>query len=62
MLQACAPLISYSLSYIYNHSLYTGIFPDHPKIAVIKLLKKKRQKYNDKLQAYFIVNSFLRGT
>ena len=44
ILKACAPLISHSLSYIYNHSLYTGIFPDHPKIAVIKPLNKKRDK------------------
>jgi len=41
MLQACAHFNSHSLSYIYNHSLYTGIFPDHPKIAAIKPTRNK---------------------
>jgi len=44
ILKACALLISHSLSCIYNHSLYTGIFPDHPKIAAIKPLNKKGDK------------------
>ena len=32
ILKACASLNSHPLSYIYNHSLYTGIFPDRLKI------------------------------
>jgi len=38
ILQACASLISHTLSYIYNHLLYTGIFPVCLKIAVVKPL------------------------
>jgi hypothetical protein len=34
------------MSYIYNHSLYTGIFPDCLKIAVVKPLYKKEDKIN----------------
>jgi len=37
-LKACASLISHPLSYIYNHSLYTDIFPDSLKIVVVKPL------------------------
>jgi len=44
ILKACASLISHSLSYVYNHSLCTGIFPDHLKIAVVKPLCKKGDK------------------
>jgi hypothetical protein len=36
ILKACASLISHPLSYIYYHSLYTGIFPNCLKIAVVK--------------------------
>jgi len=36
ILKACAFVISHPLRYIYNHSLYTGIFPEHLKIAVEK--------------------------
>ena len=38
ILKACLSLNSHPLSYIYNHSLYKGIFPDHLKIAVVKRL------------------------
>ena len=41
ILKACASLISHPLSYIYNQSLHTGIFPDCLKIAVVKPLYKK---------------------
>jgi hypothetical protein len=44
ILKACASLISHPLSYIYSHSLYTGIFPDQTEIAVVKPLYKKRDK------------------
>ena len=44
ILKACASLISHPLSYIYNHPLYTGIFPDRLKIAVVKPLYKKGGK------------------
>ena len=46
ILHVCASLISYPLCYIYNHSLHTGIFPDHLKIAVVKSLYKKGDKTN----------------
>jgi len=39
-------LISIPLSYIYNYSLHTGIFPDHLKIAVVKPLHMKGDKFN----------------
>jgi len=45
-LKACASLISHPLSYIYTHFLYTCIFPDHLKIAVVKPLYKKAEKTN----------------
>jgi hypothetical protein len=41
ILKACASLISHPLSYIYNHSLYTGISPGCLKIAVVKPFYKK---------------------
>jgi hypothetical protein len=44
ILKACASRISHPLRYIYNHSLYTGIIPDHLKIAVVKPLYTKRNK------------------
>jgi hypothetical protein len=31
-------------SYICNHSIHTGIFPDHLKISVVKLPYKKGEK------------------
>jgi len=40
ILKACASLISHPLSYIYNHLLYTDIFPDCLKSAVVKPLYK----------------------
>jgi hypothetical protein len=46
ILKTCASLISHSLIYICNHSLYTGIFPDHLKIVVVKPLYKKGDKTN----------------
>jgi len=44
ILKACASLITQPLSRIYNHSLYTGIFPDHLKISIVKPLFKKGTK------------------
>ena len=44
ILKACASPISHPLSYIYSHSLYTGIFPDCLKIAVLKPLYKNGDK------------------
>jgi hypothetical protein len=41
MLKGLASFISHPLSYIYNHSLYTGIFPGSLKIAVVKPFYKK---------------------
>ena len=42
--KVCASLISHPLSYICNHSLYTGILYDCLKIAVVKPLYKKGGK------------------
>jgi hypothetical protein len=44
ILKACASLICHPLSYIYNYSLYTSIFPDSLKSAVVKPLYKKGDK------------------
>ncbi|GFG38826.1 hypothetical protein Cfor_11239 [Coptotermes formosanus] len=44
ILKACSTLISYPLSYIYNHSLLTGTVPDRLKIAIVKPLFKKGDK------------------
>jgi hypothetical protein len=39
ILKACSILISRPLTHICNHSLYTGIFPDHLKISTRKVTK-----------------------
>ena len=44
ILKACAPFISHPLSYIYNQLIYTGIFLDHLKIAVVKPVSKTGNK------------------
>ena len=44
--ESCASIISSPLRYIYNYSLHTGIFPDRLKIAVVKPLHKKGDKFN----------------
>jgi len=44
ILKACASLVSHPLSYIYNHLIYMGIFPDHLKIAVVKPISKTGNK------------------
>ena len=44
MLKACSSFISHPLSYICNHSLYTGIFPGHLKTEVVKQLYKEGDK------------------
>jgi hypothetical protein len=46
ILKACASVSSHSLSFICNHSVYKGIFPDCLKIAVVKPLYKKGDKTN----------------
>jgi hypothetical protein len=43
-LKTCASLISYPLSYIYNHLLCTGVFSDCLKIAGVKPMYKKEDK------------------
>jgi hypothetical protein len=43
-MKPCASLISRPLNHIHNHSLYTGIFRDRPKISIVKLLFKKGDK------------------
>jgi hypothetical protein len=42
--KACGCLISQPLSHIFNHSLYTGGFPDCLKFSVVKPLFKKCDK------------------
>jgi hypothetical protein len=42
--KVCTPLNSHPLTHIYNHSLFTGIFPDCLKISVIRPLYKKGDK------------------
>jgi len=44
-IKSCASLISIPLSYIYNYSLHTVIFPDCLKMAVVKPLYKKGDKF-----------------
>jgi hypothetical protein len=44
ILKTCSDLISCPLTHICNHSLRTGIFPNHLKISVVKSLYKKMTK------------------
>jgi len=44
ILKAYTSLISHPLCYIYNHSLYTGIFPDCCKSAVVNHFARKETK------------------
>jgi hypothetical protein len=44
ILKTHASLISQPLSHIYNHSLYTGVFPDYLKVSIVKPLFKKGDK------------------
>ena len=46
IIKSCPSVINLPLSYIYNYSLLTGIFPDRLKITVVKPLHKKGDKYN----------------
>jgi hypothetical protein len=46
ILKTCASTISLPLSFICNHLLHTAIFLDRLKIAVVKQLHKKGDKYN----------------
>ena len=46
IIKSCASIIISPLSYIYNYSLHTGIFPDRLKTAVVKPLHKKGDKFN----------------
>ena len=41
ILETCASIISFPLSYIWNYSLHRGICPDRLKFAVVKPLYKK---------------------
>jgi hypothetical protein len=55
ILKVFASLISYPLTHIFNHLLFTGIFRDCLKISIVRVYKR-RQNYYDKLQANFIIN------
>jgi len=46
VIKSCASLISIPLSYIYYYSLHTGIFPDRLKLAAVKPLHTKGDKFN----------------
>ena len=37
IIKSSASIVSFPLSYIYNFSLHTGIFPDRLKIAVVRV-------------------------
>ena len=41
ILKQCAHLISKPLTYIYNYSLTTGIFPERCKFAIVRPIYKK---------------------
>ena len=45
ILKTGACIVSLPLSFIYNYSLYTGTFPDSLKIAVVRPMYKKGDKY-----------------
>jgi hypothetical protein len=45
-LKVCASLITHPLTHICNHSLLTGIFPNHLKISIARPLYKKGDKTN----------------
>jgi hypothetical protein len=42
--KVCASQISYPLTHIYNHSLLTGIFPNHLQVSIVRPLYKKGDK------------------
>jgi hypothetical protein len=44
ILKVFVTLISLPLRHIYNHSLYTGVFPGHLKISIVNSLFKKGDK------------------
>jgi len=44
LIKICSPFISSTLAHICNKSLSSGIFPDHLKYAIVKLLFKKGDK------------------
>jgi hypothetical protein len=44
ILKACASLISWPLSHIYDHSLFTGVFPDRLKVSIVKSFFKEGNK------------------
>jgi tellurite resistance protein TehA-like permease len=46
MIKPCASIIHLAFSCIYNYSLHIGIFLDRLKIAVVKPLHKKGDKFN----------------
>jgi hypothetical protein len=44
ILKHCVHSISEPLTYIYDCSLTTGIFPERCKFAIVRLIYKKREK------------------
>lgn len=56
IVKACASLMSHPLIYIYNRSLYTGIFPDCLQIAVVKSVYKKGDE--NSMKNYKLVSLF----
>ncbi len=62
LLKTCAPAIIHPLTYIFNASLCSGIFPHIFKTAKMKPLFKKRQrKWNSKLSANLSFVSFFQN-
>jgi hypothetical protein len=56
ILKPCASTINWPLSFICNHSLHAGIFPDRLKIAVVKPLHQKGDKFS--LTNYRLISLF----
>jgi hypothetical protein len=46
ILKSCASIINLPLSFICNHSIHTGIFPNRLQIAVVKPLHTKGDKFS----------------
>ena len=44
ILKLCSHFISYPLNYICNRTLFTGVFPDRLKYAIIRPLFEKRNR------------------
>jgi hypothetical protein len=63
ILKVCASVIIHPLTHICNHSLFTGIFPNHLKISIVRPLYKKGDKNEYvELEANFTINCLFQST